>query len=734
MSPFRIPPGLTAGLLLLAAPGAARAQFTALPGSSSPGGGLPTWGAVVADLDGDGDPDVLNGNHFYQSFVYWNLGDGTFDHLLHPQFATSFRDRHAFTFADLDGDGILDGVCSHGGSGGCGCSDDGNELWKGTGGGGYQLIVGAGGMSDSTGRGRAFSCADVDGDGDVDLYHAKAPLLASPNSLYRNDGGLSFVDVAPALGLDAADGPTAGLFADYDDDGDPDLLTGGDEFRAPTILWRNDGATFTDVTAAAFGALPVVAGADWGDYDGDEDLDLALVEGNEGIWDAWQVDGPDWWCFSHFRNGEDGVDAYTLSTPGENPKVEFRFNGRLYNNLVFLGPNGSNPPPAAFQVTLTDTVVGAPVFTPGVDFGVFCWRDSAGGPWQIRVSGAAGTFGNFSVRFLTVGGISAPADSALESVTLPPHGPRIFRNDGGTFAEVGAGLGLTQTFVNPRQVTWTDFDLDGDLDLHQTNHGTTDTLGEDDVLWRNDGSAFAPLTGPGWVPGDPDYFTDGGTWGDLDGDGDPDLILQEGSGPVFFSATGPTIFYRNDAAPANWIKVTVEPSSLGGTPIGAKATVWLPDRRVHRRVRADSWEGFQRPLALWFGLGGDAVFDSLVVEWQDGSRSVTPGVGVVGAGVVVESGGAAAGAGFAGLPYPQPSLGTQRLALDVPAPGRVRVTVHDVAGRRVRALTDGVELLPGRRLLTWDGRDDRGRVVPPGVYFFRGEGDLSFVRKSVRLR
>ena len=117
--------------------------------------------------------------------------------------------------------------------------------------------------------------------------------------------------------MDVIDGPTAGLFADYDDDGDPDLLTGGDEFGAPTTLWRNDGGTFADVTAAAFGALPIVAGADWGDYDGDADLDLAVVEGNEGIWDAWQVDGTDWWCFSNFRFSEDGVDAYTLATPGE---------------------------------------------------------------------------------------------------------------------------------------------------------------------------------------------------------------------------------------------------------------------------------------------------------------------------------------------------------------------------------------------------------------------------------
>jgi hypothetical protein len=265
------------------------------------------------------------------------------------------------------------------------------------------------------------------------------------------------------------------------------------------------------------------------------------------------------------------------------------------------------------------------------------------------------------------------------------------------------------------------------------NLGTTETLGTPDVLWRNDGASLAPLTGAGWVPGDTGYLTDGGTWGDLDGDGDPDLVLQQGSGPVFFSATGPTTVYRNDGANGNWVRVRVQESPLGGTPLGAKVDCWVQGRRIHRRVRADSWEGFQRPLALWFGLDGDAVADSVVVEWQDGSRTVTPG-SAVSASVIVESSAGGTGAGFAGLPYPQPASGAQRIVLDVPAPGRVRITVHDVAGRRVRVLADGASLLPGRRLLTWDGRDERGRAVTPGVYFLRGEGDLPFVRKSVRIR
>ena len=73
-------------------------------------------------------------------------------------------------------------------------------------------------------------------------------------------------------------------------------------------------------------------------------------------------------------------------------------------------------------------------------------------------------------------------------------------------------------------------------------------------------------------------------------------------------------------------------------------------------------------------------------------------------------------------------------SLDVPGSGRLRVTVHDVTGRRVRVLSDGRAARPGPWTLTWDGRDESGRRVPPGVYFLRGSGDLQFSRKAVRLR
>ncbi|MFB3909770.1 MAG: FlgD immunoglobulin-like domain containing protein [Candidatus Eisenbacteria bacterium] len=68
--------------------------------------------------------------------------------------------------------------------------------------------------------------------------------------------------------------------------------------------------------------------------------------------------------------------------------------------------------------------------------------------------------------------------------------------------------------------------------------------------------------------------------------------------------------------------------------------------------------------------------------------------------------------------FPTPMRGIATIRLEMPAPAFVRAGVFDSSGRRVRALLDG-NVAAGARELTWDGRDDRGRTVAPGVYFAR---------------
>jgi hypothetical protein len=92
------------------------------------------------------------------------------------------------------------------------------------------------------------------------------------------------------------------------------------------------------------------------------------------------------------------------------------------------------------------------------------------------------------------------------------------------------------------------------------------------------------------------------------------------------------------------------------------------------------------------------------------------------------SGGAAEVAAF-----PNPFRSSTEIRFAVPRPQAVDVTLHDVAGRRVRTLA--LRAATGTSGVTWDGRDDAGRELPAGLYFWRAAGeDVSASGRVARLR
>jgi hypothetical protein len=81
---------------------------------------------------------------------------------------------------------------------------------------------------------------------------------------------------------------------------------------------------------------------------------------------------------------------------------------------------------------------------------------------------------------------------------------------------------------------------------------------------------------------------------------------------------------------------------------------------------------------------------------------------------------------------PNPSRSQSVVRYVVPKSGEVRLSIHDLLGRRVALLADGVEEA-GSHSVTWEGRDARGAAVPAGVYWARLEsGGESVARKLVR--
>ena len=126
--------------------------------------------------------------------------------------------------------------------------------------------------------------ADYDGDGDVDLLVLRGAWLGTagrhPNSLLRNDGSGVFLDVTFAAGLGDKHYPTqTAAWADFDCDGDLDLYVGNEydsALSAACELFRNDGdGTFTDIAAAAgVENRRYTKGVSWGDFDEDGWPDL----------------------------------------------------------------------------------------------------------------------------------------------------------------------------------------------------------------------------------------------------------------------------------------------------------------------------------------------------------------------------------------------------------------------------------------------------------------------------
>ncbi|MEO0422356.1 MAG: CRTAC1 family protein [Pseudomonadota bacterium] len=209
-------------------------------------------GVAVADLDGDGRTDIYVANDGMPNQLWQNLGDGTFEDIgllsgTAVNMAGKAEAGMGVAAVDADGDGDLDLFMSH-------LRGETNTLYVNEGGDFFRdATPGAGLAAPSvayTGFGLGF--ADFDLDGTVDLYVTNGrvgaslpPLVpgkpfAEPNLLFRGTGGGRFTLLDAELTADVPDieNSRAAAFADYDDDGDIDVLVVNN--GGPTRLLRND--------------------------------------------------------------------------------------------------------------------------------------------------------------------------------------------------------------------------------------------------------------------------------------------------------------------------------------------------------------------------------------------------------------------------------------------------------------------------------------------------------------
>ena len=324
-------------------PPEARAQFTDVTGVDT---GFPvvgiTYGLGWADFDGNSHPDCFICRHYFKPIIYEN--DGTeMDYRIFQGPFDPPDDHHGALIADFDNDGDADLYLTGGAD--AGASEVPKKMYRNDGGFNFTNVAAAWGLEDQEARGRSPSGIDLQGDGDLDVFVAKSARVASPNSLFLNDGTPFFTDIAPAAGLDDAFGSVGGLWGDYDNDGDPDLfISGEEEVTFESRLYRNEGdLTFLDVTATALPGVGQAAAAAWGDYDNDGDLDLALGQGDRGLFDAvaWSPDSI--YFFFNTRFGDDGLDGFGYVTTGDSSTFDVAIDGFYRPDDIYLGELEQNP-------------------------------------------------------------------------------------------------------------------------------------------------------------------------------------------------------------------------------------------------------------------------------------------------------------------------------------------------------------------------------------------------------
>jgi hypothetical protein len=582
-----------------------------------------SYTAGFVDYDGDADPDLFLNNHWKGPAQLFRNDGGT------PPFVSKSahygngnQDRHDQIWADFDNDGDPDQYA-------CRPRNQANDLYWNLGLDQWLEGAAAAGVDEIDSRGRELTVADFNGDHRLDIFLASdfRAGFTRPNRLFWNNGDGTFTAHPNLTPIYEARLHVSG--ADYDMDGRPDIILTSEAFH-PGRLWRNNGdSTFTDVTAAAFPGITLPLGQgqalSWADYDNDGRLDLLVGGGNRGVWDhvAQQGDSVSWYLESD-PNETKFVDVVT---DGDSVTVSAIMGG-FGNPTMWYGGGGSST--STFPVTLPLAALdGTPPALSASTQGLYLWRLPGASADTVRlVAGGSGGGG-----LLEVGGCLRPNGSGILSwwtAFLEPPPPystnnwrnRLFHNEGdGTFTEVTAtAFAVNDTTANSKATAWGDFDNDGRIDLFVANGGTVATGNQPNWLFRNNGDGtFTEVAAAEGVEGvGVRGMTDGGVWGDVNGDGALDLFVANGAEHPPFGV-GPRQLFLNTPNGNHWVRLQLRGLTSNGSGIGARVRIKSATTGEQWRFRlGESDNCYSDDSALHCGLGADAVIDTVQIYWPSG--------------------------------------------------------------------------------------------------------------------
>ncbi len=494
--------------------------------------------------------------------------------------------------------------------------------------------------------GSGVALLDYDGDGDLDVFFVQGGLVDADKTmadatfpladgvshgsrLYRNDlkpgGKLAFVDVTAEARVGVVFDGMGAAVGDYDNDGAPDLLVTG---VGRAVLYRNLGNGHFEDVSARLGIEDdqLSTSAAFVDYDRDGWLDLFITHYVHGT----TVER------KKCRNPAAELDyCGPQAFPPSIARLYHSEGGQHFKDVTQASGIGAHAGPG-LGVAISDFNRDhwPDIYVANDGAASFLWMNHGDGTFTeegLTMGMAYSLDGKAQAGMgIAIGDVDNDGQEDVLKTNLQREGANLYRRGAGDAYTDAAGqsnvLGATVGHTG-FGVCFADFDNDGWLDAFVTNGAVTameSQRGEPypfrqlNVLLHNRQGTFAQ------VKSDTGLLAErmvgrGVATGDLDRDGDIDMVVANNNGPARLWLNQAREQYPDLS---HWLRVRLH-SKQGGR-VGSQAVVHLEvdgQKAQMRRVDASgSYLSASDPVAH-FGLGRDTRVKSLVVEWADGSRS-----------------------------------------------------------------------------------------------------------------
>ena len=478
-----------------------------------------------------------------------------------------------------------------------------------------------GSLLEGTGAGCAWF--DYDNSGFPSLYVANGrplddsmhpyPLKQKPatlphNHLYHNDGNGHFTDVTDKAGLNPDMYAHAVAVADYDNDGNEDLLVTG---YGKVILYHNDGnGHFTDVTQKAGIKVDGWAiSSTWLDYDKDGCVDLFV---------------------GRYVKFDPKYRAYYAADNYPGPlDYEGETNKLFHNNCDGTFTDVTEKSGIGAFIGRTMGVTAADYDGDGWDdiyvandrTENFLFHNKHDGTFEEVANDLGAAFGQNGESTSSMGPVFADFENrgTFDLWVTDGHYNRYLRNVGKQgFEDMGASNGVSQT--NAQYVSWGtgvyDFDNDGWLDILIFHGGLIHLIPQEHTLFRGlGGGKFADVSRQAGPVLSVRTTSRGACFADYDNDGKVDAFQ------VNLGARG-TLLHNVTTNTGHWVEIKLKGTKSNRDGIGAKVEVLAAGKRWTRERVAGSGYLSQDDGRLHFGLGTAANLDKLLVHWPSGREQV----------------------------------------------------------------------------------------------------------------